>query len=349
MDVDSPVSCQHNNTSSTTSLTSTTNFNKSRNIHDTFTQSKSILSTTTNSTSDHIPHTKSSNNPMTTVVSETNSSLTSSSRSSGGGSSLLSVRSNGGGGISAPSSRSSAGPPVYSRGNLSSSVSLFPTNSTTSANFKPISEPPSHNSVSIIPTSSVSTTSSTALKPATSTTTTSSPTKTSITPVTQPVTISPVSSASSVPDRNSQESPNQNKSGGVSPRSAAAGSNNGAKRLGRPPKKGTHIATNSLSSVLSISSSNSPATTTNLPEEGGGEAKRLKTDDISGKEPPTEAPTAVSTEKKDGQDTHRLMMFGATLNPSSGMAKEMTTVLQVKFSPLNNTICQFVCLSSPFS
>jgi hypothetical protein len=30
-----------------------------------------------------------------------------------------------------------------------------------------------------------------------------------------------------------------------------------------------------------------------------------------------------------GEELHRLMMFGATLNPSSGMAKEMTNVLQV--------------------
>ncbi len=250
--------------------------------------------------------------------------------------------------------------PVYSRGNLSSSVSLFPTNSTTSANFKPISDPPSHNSVSIIPTSSVSTpsslvvTSKSATSVASSTLNTSSPTKTSITPVTKPVTISPVVTANNNSNSNggsgvsgsggtstsslsvtptsgpssgavSQESPNQNKpAGSLSPRSM--GSNGAAKRLGRPPKKGTHIAMNSIGSAFSGGGAATPGDS----EDGASEAKRLKTEDNTDK-PDADNALPSGGEKKDGQDLHRLMMFGATLNPSSGMAKEMTSVLQVMF------------------
>ena len=179
-------------------------------------------------------------------------------------------------------------------------------------------------------------------------TNTNSPTKTSITPVTQPVTISPVTTANNNGSSSngggssltvtatgganlSQESPNQNKSaGGLSPRSMA-GSNGAAKRLGRPPKKGTHIATNSLGSSFSVggatSSIKAPGT---IDESGVSDAKRLKTEETVTKPPEAEASSSgAGGEKKEGQDLHRLMMFGATLNPSSGMAKEMTSVLQV--------------------
>jgi hypothetical protein len=82
-----------------------------------------------------------------------------------------------------------------------------------------------------------------------------------------------------------------------------AGSSVG-KRLGRPPKKGTHIATNSLGSAIF-----SPEPD---PDEGPS-GKRFRPDEKT----------------EGGEELHRLMMFGATLNPSSGMAREMTTVLQV--------------------
>jgi len=184
--------------------------------------------------------------------------------------------------------------PLFSRGNLSSSVSLFPTNS--ASNHKITSEPTSsHNSVSIIPTV-------TSVPSVPKTDTTPKPIST---PFTQPVTISPVNMADKSADRIPLESPNQNKSA-TSPR---PGPGNGIKRLGRPPKKGTHIATNSLGSSFSAASED---------RLEAPDSKRLRTEEKSD----------VNDEKNDTNDLHRLMMFGATLNPTSGMAKEMTSVLQ---------------------
>ena len=186
---------------------------------------------------------------------------------------------------------------VFARGNLGTSVSLFPTNST-SSNHKVHTEPVTLNSVSIIPTVTSSAVSSSSTK-------NDSSSKSSITPLTQPVTISPVNSSEKSSERLSLESPNQQKSA-TSPRSG-----NGVKRLGRPPKKGTHVATNSLGSTFS-----------GLEEAGEPPVvKRLKTEDKAD----------TPEEKNDTKDLHRLMMFGATLNPTSGMAKEMTSVLQVCF------------------
>ena len=184
---------------------------------------------------------------------------------------------------------------LYSRSSLSSSVSLFPTNSTSS--HKPITEQVSLNSVSITPAipSTISSSSSATL----SKNELLSSGKTSIIPVNQPVTISPINSTDKVPDLTPLESPNQPNSA-VSPRSA-----NGLKRPGRPPKKGTHIASNTLA-WLTVED--------NL---DASSVKRLKTEDNK------------SEEKPEPKDMHRLMMFGATLNPASGMAKEMTSVLQV--------------------
>jgi hypothetical protein len=93
-------------------------------------------------------------------------------------------------------------------------------------------------------------------------------------------------------------------SGGLGGGGAAAGTN-GTKRPGRPPKKGAHIATNSLGSAAMFSPEPDP--------EEGPSGKRFRAEEKT----------------EGGEELHRLMMFGATLNPSSGMAKEMTNVLQV--------------------
>jgi hypothetical protein len=150
----------------------------------------------------------------------------------------------------------------------------------------------------------------------------------------QPVTISPILSAEEKrgtptpgggfggdDDRRSSpssslESPNKSgtsprlnltkaaSSGGLGGGGAAAGTN-GTKRPGRPPKKGAHIATNSLGSAAMFSPEPDP--------EEGPSGKRFRAEEKT----------------EGGEELHRLMMFGATLNPSSGMAKEMTNVLQV--------------------
>ena len=101
----------------------------------------------------------------------------------------------------------------------------------------------------------------------------------------------------------------------ISPRSKAKAGNGPVKRIGRPPKKGTHTTNSSLGNVINVESEED--------EGGGGASKRPRTDT---------AEKGEDTPKSEGTDNglHRFMMFGATLNPTSGMAKEMNTVLQVK-------------------
>ena len=101
----------------------------------------------------------------------------------------------------------------------------------------------------------------------------------------------------------------------ISPRSKAKTGNGPVKRIGRPPKKGTHTTNSSLGNVINVESEED--------DGGGGASKRPRTDmPEKGDDMP----------KSEGTDNglHRFMMFGATLNPTSGMAKEMNTVLQVK-------------------
>ena len=269
MDVDSTVSLS-------SSISSSVSVSKSRPpSKDTSAVSENSSKTNSevaNSSNDKIPHVK--NNKDSSAYNFDNSNNSSS--------------------LKTTSSSSS----IFSRGNLGSSVSLFPTNST--SNHKSVSEPPTLNSVSIIPTV---TSSSSAKNDA------GSSIKPSITPITQPVTISPLNVTDKNTERAPVESPNlQQQKPAISPRPG-----NGVKRLGRPPKKGTHVATNSIAAAM-------------LEEDGEATSvKRLKTEDKA----------EGSEDKNDTKDLHRLMMFGASLNPTSGMAKEMTSVLQVCFS-INN-------------
>ena len=260
--------------------------------------------TTANCSSESLPHVKND----TREKSGSSSSSSSSTSSSSSLSSSFSFESSN---QIKPSSSSSA-TSMMARANLSSSVSLFPTNSTTPANHRPpAGEPLSLSSVSITPAVAITS----APFPSSLTVTRtdgSSPSSLRISSVTQPVTISPIVSTeekrgSGEDDRSpSLDSPNKSSAG--SPRlSLKTGSNaaaTAAKRLGRPPKKGTHIATNSLGSTIF-----SPEPD---PDEGPS-GKRFRPDEKT----------------EGGEELHRLMMFGATLNPSSGMAREMTNVLQV--------------------
>ena len=61
-------------------------------------------------------------------------------------------------------------------------------------------------------------------------------------------------------------------------------------------------------------------------EEAASSSKRARTDSGHGEKKPEEGKKEGCT---DNGLTARFMMFGATLNPSSGVAKEMNTVLQV--------------------
>jgi hypothetical protein len=100
------------------------------------------------------------------------------------------------------------------------------------------------------------------------------------------------------------------------------------KRIGRPPKKGTHT-TNSSLGVVQVESED---------EEVASSSKRARTDSGLGDKRGQEEAKKESGATDNGL-TARFMMFGATLNPSSGVAKEMNTVLQVtplivKWKPL---------------
>lgn len=62
-------------------------------------------------------------------------------------------------------------------------------------------------------------------------------------------------------------------------------------------------------------------------DEDGSSSKRPRTEDTE--KPEEKVIKAEESNKSDNAAVHKFMMFGATLNPTSGMAKEMSTVLQV--------------------
>ena len=207
------------------------------------------------------------------------------------------------------------------RHGLTSSVSLFPTSSVgpppppphpAKPGDGPHPPPSSHSSVSITPASVTS--------PSTTLTVSRlAPTSS------QPVTISPVSLDTGEPRLShdhpipTQAKPLPSPSALLSPRSKAAqGTNGPVKRVGRPPKpKGTHTTNSSLGTLVTLDSDE---------EETASSSKRSRTDSGHGERKLEEGKKEGAT---DNGLTARFMMFGATLNPSSGVAKEMSTVLQV--------------------
>ena len=89
----------------------------------------------------------------------------------------------------------------------------------------------------------------------------------------------------------------------------------GNKKVGRPPKKGTATTQSSWGNVVNVDSEEEDS-------PGRPAVKRKK----------LESEVKEESVTNNGEtDIHKFMMFGATLNPSSGMAKEMSTVLQVEF------------------
>ena len=113
----------------------------------------------------------------------------------------------------------------------------------------------------------------------------------------------------------------------MSPQNKAKVANGPAKRIGRPPKKGTHTTTSSLGNVIHIEGSEE--------EEAiaAAASKRARLEDLERGEAVAEkAETGGGGggSSGGGPGLHKFMMFGATLNPASGMAREMSTVLQVR-------------------
>ena len=222
---------------------------------------------------------------------------------------------------------SSSGSNMFNRNSLSSSVSLFPTSVTGSTFLKSDSHNSQpHTTVSIIPslTSNISSASSTSLSVSQVESTISSSSSHGISmakiasKISEPVTISSV--ASSDNNRLTLETLNQSKNGAMlSPHNKVKVTNGPVKRMGRPPKKGTHTTTSSLGNVIHIDEGDE--------EAAGAGTKRARTEEVAG-------PEAVSEKAEGGSSSglHKFMMFGATLNPASGMAKEMNTVLQVSLS-----------------
>ena len=103
----------------------------------------------------------------------------------------------------------------------------------------------------------------------------------------------------------------------MSPQNKVKVTNGPTKRIGRPPKKGTHTTTSSLGNVIHVESEEDETAA------AAGSSKRARLEDV-------ERGEAVSEKTESGGgDLHKFMMFGATLNPASGMAREMNTVLQV--------------------
>ena len=110
---------------------------------------------------------------------------------------------------------------------------------------------------------------------------------------------------------------NQSKNGAINPQNSKPEKigNGPVKRMGRPPKKGTHTATSSLANVINIESEDE--------EQAASASKRSRKEEVENVE--------ENVVKKEDSESglHKFMMFGATLNPSSRVAKEMSTVLQV--------------------
>jgi len=207
---------------------------------------------------------------------------------------------------------------LFNRNTLNSSVSLFPA-SVPGASFL---KSDSHNSqphttVSIIPSVTSNISSSSLSVSQVESTISSSSHGISMakiaSKISEPVTIS--SLAPSDNNRLTLETLNNSKNGAMlSPQNKVKVANGPVKRIGRPPKKGTHTTTSSLGNVIHIESGD---------EEGAASgSKRARTEEVAGPE--------AGSEKTEsgGSGLHKFMMFGATLNPASGMAREMNTVLQ---------------------
>ena len=225
-------------------------------------------------------------------------------------------------GISGP------GGAMYNRTGLHSSVSLFPTNMGAGPHSaKPDNNSQPNSTVSIIPsvTSNCSSTSLSASSVSSSLTVT--PVDSSAPPVTgagnmtnnitkshtESVTISSLAND----DRLTLETLNQSKNGAINPpaNKPEKVGNGPVKRMGRPPKKGTHTATSSLANVINIESEDE--------EQSSSASKRARTEEA-------EKVEEKVVKKEDSESgLHKFMMFGATINPSSRVAKEMSTVLQV--------------------
>ena len=188
------------------------------------------------------------------------------------------------------SGRSSAGlsgpgGAMYSRSGLHSSVSLFPTNMGAGPHTaKPDNNSQPNSTVSIIPsvTSNCSSTSLSASSVSSSLTVT--PVENSAPPVTgasnmtnniakshtESVTISSLAND----DRLTLETLNQSKNGAINPHTNKPDKvgNGPVKRMGRPPKKGTHTATSSLANVINIESEDE--------EQSSSASKRARTEEL---------------------------------------------------------------------
>jgi len=215
-----------------------------------------------------------------------------------------------------PKSNDSHPPPSHHLSQPSNSSAPSASSHPSGSSHSNSTHPPSlHSSVSIMP-SSVTSPSSTL------TVSRMAPTSS------QPVTISPVSldaeprlSHGSPTPNNAKASPSP--SALLSPRSkqqaapASATGNGPVKRIGRPPKKGTHMTTSSLQGAVQTIDSEE--------EEVASSSKRARTD--SGEKKLGEETKKEGATTDNGM-TARFMMFGATLNPTSGQAKDLNTVLQ---------------------
>lgn len=218
---------------------------------------------------------------------------------------------------------------MFNRNSLSSSVSLFPTGGagvmSHSAHLQPHTT-----AVSIIPSLTSNTSSSSSLSVSQMESTISSTSNTSshgismakiASKLSEPVTISSLGSD----NRLTLETLNQSKNGAMlSPQNKAKVANGPAKRMGRPPKKGTHTTTSSLGNVIHIESEEEETA-------AAAASKRARLEDLERGEAVAEkAESGGGGSGGSGGGLHKFMMFGATLNPASGMAREMSTVLQVR-------------------
>ena len=198
----------------------------------------------------------------------------------------------------------------YTRTSLHSSVSLFPTNSSSNNVSKHESNLTNSSSVSIIPSSSSHNSSS-------------SLTVTQVTGFSTSSSKESVTISSIHDDRLTLETLSQSKNGAINnsqTKSDKVGNGLGNKKVGRPPKKGTATTQSSWGNVVNVESEDEDS-------PGRPAVKRKKFENDVKEE---------SVTNNGETDIHKFMMFGATLNPSSGMAKEMSTVLQVGFFNLQH-------------
>ena len=128
-----------------------------------------------------------------------------------------------------------------------------------------------------------------------------------------------ISSVANTDDRLTLETLNQSKNGAMNSQNKVEKVGNGpVKRIGRPPKKGTHTTTSSLGNVINIDNSDEE-------DQAASASKRPRTEE-------SEKVDEKAVKKEENENSiSKFMMFGASLNPSSGQAKELSTVLQVSF------------------